>query len=199
MAGDSKRRAGPFSMVYAPWAEAWARAGLSGREHDVMLALCERLEFDGEGGAASWYPRAELSERLGCSAGAVTRAVKRLRARGFLNVKSKAHRGASTVYEVMPAVPWPANGGTDYAHQTVNGGSNRAHQSGIEGSTDSYHQTANGGTNRAPMVGAIRTTPKKKEWDGLLGAVPNEGLGHVTLKSNAEAEEWERRFENGEL
>lgn len=99
MAGDSKRRAGPFSMVYAPWAGAWARAGLSGREHDVMLALCERLEFDGEGGAASWYPRAELAERLGCSADSVTYAVKRLRAHGFTEHQEQGPpRGRRALY-----------------------------------------------------------------------------------------------------
>lgn len=109
MAGKGKpRRAGPLSMQYDAWINAWAEGGCGRAELLLLLKLCERLEFDGRGRATSWYPRGEMAAELGMAEDALKRAAGRLKKRGFLDERQRAHNGRCEVYAVMPQCKWPA-------------------------------------------------------------------------------------------
>ena len=109
--GNREARTGPYGTVYDPWANEWARARLSTTQLLVMIKLCERLEFDADGTAKAWYPRAEMARELERSEETVKQAVRGLIREGFLKVRTRGYRGRSTVYEIMPGVRWPQIGG----------------------------------------------------------------------------------------
>lgn len=84
-----------------------------------MLKLCERIEFDKNGNATSWYPRDEMAREIGVTETAVKRAIQRLGELEFLVVRKSGRRGSSTLYVVMPHSRWPISRGT--ADGTPNG------------------------------------------------------------------------------
>lgn len=112
MKARGNARKGPYSRVYGPWREEWARAGLSGTQYAVMLAMCQWLEFDARGRAYAFRPRRELARELGKSEGALKQATQRLVRAGLLEPKSTAHRGSAATYWVMPSMPWPLQKGS---------------------------------------------------------------------------------------
>lgn len=77
-----------------------------------MLKLCERIEFDKNGNATSWYPRDEMAREIGVTEMAVKRAIQRLGELEFLVVRKSGRRGSSTLYVVMPHSRWPMSRGT---------------------------------------------------------------------------------------
>lgn len=95
-------------MVYGPWVDEWARAGLSGTQMTVMLKLCSRLEFDEHGNAHAWYPLEEMAEETGKKPRTLSKAVSSLKEHGFLKQKSKAYNNHVAEYYVMPGRTWPA-------------------------------------------------------------------------------------------
>ena len=103
---------GPFSRIHDSWIDAWARAGLGRTQLLVMLKLCERIEFDKNGNATSWYPRDEMAREIGVTETAVKRAIQRLGELEFLVVRKSGRRGSSTLYVVMPHSRWPMSRGT---------------------------------------------------------------------------------------
>lgn len=108
--GDKVR--GPFARVHDSWIDEWARAGLGRTQLLVMLKLCERIEFDKNGNATSWYPRDEIAREIGVTETAVKRAIQRLGELEFLVVRKSGRRGSSTLYVVMPHSRWPMSRGT---------------------------------------------------------------------------------------
>ncbi len=100
-------RSGPYGRFYGPWREEWAGARLSGTQYAVMLAMCQWLRFTKDGRAYASRARREVASEAGVTETAVEQAVRRLKALGFLRVKQSGHRGAPTVYWVMPETPWP--------------------------------------------------------------------------------------------
>ena len=108
--GDKVR--GPFARVHDSWIDEWARAGLGRTQLLVMLKLCERIEFDKNGNATSWYPRDEMAREIGVTETAVKRAIQRLGELEFLVVRKSGRRGSSTLYVVMPHSRWPMSRGT---------------------------------------------------------------------------------------
>lgn len=108
--GDKVR--GPFARVHDSWVDEWARAGLGRTQLLVMLKLCERIEFDKNGNATSWYPRDEMAREIGVTETAVKRAIQRLGELEFLVVRKPGRRGSSTLYVVMPHSRWPISRGT---------------------------------------------------------------------------------------
>lgn len=103
---------GPFARVHDSWVDEWARAGLGRTQLLVMLKLCERIEFDKNGNATSWYPRDEMAREIGVTETAVKRAIQRLGELEFLVVRKSGRRGSSTLYVVMPHSRWPMSRGT---------------------------------------------------------------------------------------
>ena len=108
--GDKVR--GPFARVHDSWIDEWARAGLGRTQLLVMLKLCERIVFDKNGNATSWYPRDEMAQEIGVTETAVKRAIQRLGELEFLVVRNPGRRGSSTLYVVMPHSRWPMSRGT---------------------------------------------------------------------------------------
>ena len=114
-APDSRR--GPFSRLYGQWLDRLARAGAGRTQTLVLLCLCERLEFDKHGNASSWYPRAELAERLEITESAIHNAISGLIEKRLISVKTAGHKGRATVYNVFPGIPWPSQRRQTQQHQ----------------------------------------------------------------------------------
>ena len=167
------RRAGPYSRVYEPWREEWARMGLSGTQYAVMLALCQWLEFDGEGRAYAYRPRKELSDELRISCETIKQAVQALKRKGALKQKSTAHRGRAAAYWIMPALPWPtvkeASGDTqikgDRAHTpNKKKGYPELSQRGVP--TDTPITTVRGGLSASPTSSGKAPPPTADDGGG---------------------------------
>lgn len=95
-------------MVYGPWADEWARVGLSGRGYAVMLILCGNLEFDGEGNATARVGERLMAERLGCSKNAVRMAKRKLSRDRLISVAEPARGRRPATLAIMPGRPWPS-------------------------------------------------------------------------------------------
>lgn len=113
------RHAGPYEAIYTPWLGEWQAANMPGLQWSVMAAVCDstRMQVLEDGRAYGWFSREGLAEHCKVKPGSVTAAVKALRQRGFLKVKTKAHRGHCAEYWIMPGHPWPraGKGGTKKA------------------------------------------------------------------------------------
>lgn len=150
--------------------------GLSGTQYAVMLALCQWLEFDGEGRAYAYRPRGELADELGVKGSAVKQAVQTLKRKGALRQKSAAHRGRAAVYWIMPAMPWPTTKGAsgdaplkgDAAHTpNERKGYPEASQRGV--ATDTPITTVRGGLS-AFLASSGKAPPPTAEEGGGGGA-----------------------------
>lgn len=129
--GDKVR--GPFARVHDSWVDEWARAGLGRTQLLVMLKLCERIEFDKNGNATSWYPRDEMAREIGLSEDAVRTAIKRLKSMGYLVTRKPGRRGAATLYVIMPHMRWPLSRGVVDDHpNTRKGGHDDPHRGVVD-------------------------------------------------------------------
>lgn len=192
MAGQAKRggtdesggRCGPLFRGYDPWADEWARAGLSGMQILVMLKLCERLEFDEEG-ATAWYPAEEMARELGKSVRTINDAVSKLKRKGVLKLKNKPHRGACAVYYVMPSTPWPA--------QKVRAKTVANDQKG----TDTSGSNRKKATEKQPGKLPAQTVPLRSK-EGVPPACGGASRGNPFMEGLARLKEEKGRAEESE-
>ncbi|OFK23304.1 hypothetical protein [Olsenella sp. HMSC062G07] len=191
--------AGRFARVPVTWIRGALANGALTNQAAVLLLLCSWLREEG-GRSWSGFPREYMAQTLGISERAVSEAVKALVKKGALEHWRGGRGRMASDYWLMPNSEQPDFGSAEGATKKRSGrdeGTTKKRSGRDDGTTKPENRL---GCHPPGSRGVIPTPNNQLIGDGLLGAVPTGShRNHVTLRCNAEAEEWERRFESGEL